>query len=125
MAASWSVDVMAPMATRIAPSLREPPAVSWDPARVQGVLRDLPSFIMISPKRSSRRLSEASTIRPSSTWICAVAASIDGDDPALLAVRDDGEELSKLRSRRAAYERHRVSLSSGGGDLILPGLLAA
>src|SRR6267154_5944639 len=124
MAASWSVEVMAPMSTRIVPSLREPPAVSCDSSAEFRVSCEIfPSFIMISPKRSSRRVSEASTIRPSSTWICAVAASerivmIPLFSPFEMMARSSG----KLRSRRLPTSAIDP-FSSGGGDLVLPGLL--
>src|SRR2546427_2597083 len=78
---------------------------------------------MISPNRSSRSVSDARTIRPSSTWICAVAASermvmIPLFSPFEMIARSSG----KLRSRRLPTSAIEL-LSSTRGDLVLAGLL--
>src|SRR5213593_257710 len=112
------------MSTRIAPRRREPPAVSWASRAVDSVSCEIfPSFIMISPNRSSRSVSVAWTIFPRFKWICAVAASermvmTPLFSPFAIIASSSG----RLRSRKLPTSAI-VSLPSSGGNLILAGLL--
>src|SRR5689334_16664621 len=115
---------MAFMSTRIEPRRRAPPLVSCaSSAMVRVSCEILPSFNRISPKRSSRRVSEASTIRPSCTWICAVPASermviTPLFSPPEMTARSSG----RLRSRRLPTRAIGFPVSRRG-NLVLAGLL--
>src|SRR4051812_26648620 len=115
---------MAFISTRMEPRRRAPPLVSCASSAVESVSCEIfPSFSSTSPKRSSRRVSDASTIRPSCTWIWAVPASARMVMTPLFPPPEmTARSSARLRSRRLPT-RAIDSPGSCRGDLVLSGLL--
>src|SRR5438477_3028132 len=82
----------------------------------------LPSLSITSPKRSSRRVSEAMTMRPPATWICAVAASdLIVMTPLFSPLAMMASSSGRVRSRR--LPTRAMGARSRRRDLVLAGLL--